>query len=649
MVLILISALLALAHHSYPLQGFDCGHQYKSYKTYDGEKVQACPDIDDWYPEVTPVLSQVIRSSDKNTIVVHECQVRLTRIAQFCGQFESFGYGVPQQTQTDEYKLMPVEDCRKLVDTGVMTYRFNEDDSISFPTFGKGHFSRDIIIRGNRTDNGKCRGEEFSEDDFHFTHHTLRDVIEGKVIKHKVPYNRKTNKVQLNGAQFPVSQRYAYQRSTVVWDNPTEGCEDNVFQLFDGLGQHYQPTADSDERGVEVPSMLLVQNSQHTFGLEIGEVTRICHSDVFMTNLQDVFVVYNTTELNHGLYWKMLNVQKEGGKVDELQNLKSLMTRNYVKETKQFGNAVKQISNDICETKRDVNENTLALMRLNEDEGVMSAFGFGFKAVRRGSAFHIYKCRETEVTYRHIRNTTRDMPISFINSEGIRQNGFLNTVTRHIENSTIYYPENSSLSTMWDFQDNVYKCKTPTGLIDCQTPSLLSTNFDRIKEALQQKNDTIVFSGKIDDITEEKNNSQNQKQFADDVALEERIASKTYKIGQEIISKCVRNIFNTIGMPNFQSEVSNAMDNTNAIGLIPYIVGGIFFFFFFIHALIKLGYLYHNSEHKFWNFRNMWFAVFQPSRLTSTDEQKLGNENDCSLQQIKVDMVRHGYNFEAEK
>ena len=73
----------------------------------------------------------------------------------------------------------------------------------------------------------------------------------------------------------------------------------------------------------------------------------------------NAYVTYNSSLVNNGLFWKIPNVEVEGGIVDELQNLQSLLTRNYVTERKQYADALKSITSELCETRRKVNLNNL--------------------------------------------------------------------------------------------------------------------------------------------------------------------------------------------------------------------------------------------------------------------------------------------------
>ena len=62
---------------------------------------------------------------------------------------------------------------------------------------------------------------------------------------------------------------------------------------------------------------------------------------------------------NNNFDFFIFNVEVEGGIVDELQNLQSLLTRNYVTERKQYADALKSITSELCETRRKVNLNNL--------------------------------------------------------------------------------------------------------------------------------------------------------------------------------------------------------------------------------------------------------------------------------------------------
>ena len=284
-------------------------------------------------------------------------------------------------------------------------------------------------------------------------------------------------------------------------------------------------------------------------------------------------------------------------------------------------------------------------MRISEDEGVKSAFGFGYKALRRGTVFHIFQCRETEVTYRHLANETRDMPITFYDSEGIRREGFLDTVTRQIKNSTImYHTFSNSLPTTWDTQEGSYKCRSRTGLVDCGTPALLSVNVEKIKDALKQKRDTIVYSGTLDDIPEEilRTQREYEKDFRMDVEYNNNVETKGYILGQQILEKNASNVFRAFGMPNFQQEVTQAMDNTGIIGILPTIIGTITGVFCVLFAICKLCYLYRDPNYNFWNIRNMFLIIFVPSKLYSAQEEQIAEENEISLKKIKIDLKRSG-------
>lgn len=646
MVIIIFALAVSLSRPTQSLQGYDCGHQHGSYKPYSAENVEACPALDDWDPVVKPVEAQVIRSSKQDTLEAYECQLRVTNIAEYCGRLESAAYGAPVELETKAFKLMDPADCKLLNEKNVMTFRYGDNKVEKFYTFGKGSFSRQIMTRGNRTNTGDCRAEDFTEGDRHFPHHTLRTIIEGKVIKKKIKFNRKYRLVTINEKEIEVDQQYSYQRSTIIWNSPEDSCKLGMHSLFEGYGSLYEGNKVYDH-----PSMVLVQNSEQTFGLQLGEVTNLCGSDVFKTNIQDLYVTVNETkQLNSGLYWYISKLQYQKAKVDELQNLKSMMTRNFITYSRVFSDAVKDIILEICETSRQISLNSLSLMRISENEGVRTAFGFGFNAIRRGSVFHIYPCRETEVSYRHLPNDTKDIPISFVDSQGFRRDGFLDTSTRHIKNSTIFYKSSSSsLPVTWDFQDGEYKCKTETGLIDCGAPKILPVFYDGVTEALKQKEDTLVFHGNLDDIPEEERLALEMKvtEFREDVEMDGIIRSKQYTFAREIFQKKYDSMFGTLGMPDFQNTVNEAVQNTNLISTMPTYIGMAGLTILTLFALCRLWSLYKDPKVEFWNLRNMFYVVIYPSKLYSEEETTLVSDNKTELDQIIVEMNRNGFNIRS--
>ena len=105
--------------------------------------------------------------------------------------------------------------------------RYGENQDKTFPTGGIGRFSSELVIKGERDENGWCKGDAFVAGGFRFNRNVLRVQIIGEVKKHKVPFNRKKKTLTINGNSIKARQRYSYQKATVVWSDPVDGCNNS--------------------------------------------------------------------------------------------------------------------------------------------------------------------------------------------------------------------------------------------------------------------------------------------------------------------------------------------------------------------------------------------------------------------------------------
>ena len=642
MVVFITTLLMVVFIPLNALEGFDCGHQYKEYKTFDASHVEKCPDFEDWFPIIEPKHVQILRSTRIDEIEVRECRILVTQIADYCGSTNSEGVGVSIEVKTNSWTKMLPQDCKKLDDEEIMTYRFGDDKNITWDTHGKGRFSREILERGDSDEHGNCIGEDFTIGNHHFNNHVLRTIVFGQVIKHKVRFNANYQQVEINGERIPVKERYSYQRSTIIWDDPEKTCSTNIFELYKGAAQLYK----SDDPTIS--SMLLVEDfaDQSIFGLEIKDQVHICKHEVYKTNIQDVYITMNETFLNSGLYWEITEVTEAGSQVDEVQNLKALLTKNFVTYGVAFSEALKAMFISICENLREITMANLLLMRISEDEGLVASFGQGYNAVRRGAGFHVYPCRKVEVTYRHILNDTRDVPIYFEDSLGRQREGYLDIVTGKIKNTTIFYETSETLPVGWDFGGGSFKCKSGT-LSECESPAMLPVDFGVVKEALDQKQQTIAVDGHLDS-TKIQNNEDNKKDNLEKVQLqmiadrENDIKIQQKKQGLQIQRKDYQHVFETFGMPGFQEEVTHIRENTGFIHSIILGMGVGSVVSFIIFAFAKGFFLYMDPTVNF-THKNLFYAIFKPDKIYGEQERLLALKNENRFQELKLKIKQNGY------
>ena len=622
------------------MTGYDCSYQYKGVQTYSASEVEACPDYEDWLPNFIPSQTQVLRSTARDEVEVEECDVLVTRIVEFCGEFHSIVYGVGHEVETNSHHKMLKEDCQHLVDTEQMVFRYGINKNETFETNGLGGFSWEFTEYGDSDEGGNCVGAAFTVGDQHFHQHVMRTVIVGQVKKRKYQYNIDTREVQIDKkTRIPVGQKYSYHgRSTMVWRDPKIECQDGIYELYNGFGQLYK----SNDSSI-APSMMLVEDFQDgsIFGVELRDPTRICGHEVYSTNMLDIYVTVNETHFNNGLYWQVKNPKKEdddGSLVDPLENVKALLTRNYIVFSRAFSDALKAISNAICETKRMINKNFLVMMRLNEEEGLLGAFGKGYSAVRKGSVFHVWACTEVDVVYRHLEKDTKDIPISYKNSYNQWQDGYLDAVTEKIKNTTTFLKTAKNLPIGWNFQ-GTWKCKAGNAVI-CAAPALLPVDFNVVKDALKQRRGDIVSDGGLDNVTEKpktNNAIEEQKEFEALADNNDKVKSRKVKLGQQLQDHDYSHIFESAGMPVFQARVNDATENTGAIGLIPTILGVIGVGIFACLAIYRVWYLKRKSNHSF-TCNNVVSAVFFPSHLYHKHVGDKAEKNHKKCEEIALNM-----------
>ena len=638
MVLLDFALVVLASHHAMTMTGYDCSYQYKDTRTVSASDVEPCPSYQSWFPQIQPVQTQILRSTEHDQIEVEQCEILVTKVVDFCGKFNSIVYGASYEAETNEHHKMSHEDCRHLVATREMVFRYGDNKNETWHTFGIGGFSREFVTEGDRDEAGNCVGGDFSLGKKHFHQHVLRVQVVGEVKKFKVPYNRRKKAVTINGISQSVVHKYSYNGpSTIIWNDPEDECHDGqdaIYELYRGDGQMFH----SNDSGF-APSMMLVKNFQQgsIFGLEVLGEDYLCGHEVYRTNLADIYVSVNESFFNSGLYWEIPNVistKKDGSQVDALQNVQALLTRNFVAFGEAFSTAIQTIGEAICETKRQISKNSLMMMRLDEDEGILGAFGMGYNSVRRGGVFHVYGCQEIPVVYRPLAVDTKDIPISYEDSMGETQEGYLDVVTRKIKNSTVPQKTSLDMPIGWDFQ-GTYRCKAGD-LVKCDPPKVLPVDFEVLRQELKQRKGDLVLSGSIDNIPEKPKEDDKQRQvdFETIVQHENNIRTKQATLAQEIHEHQYRRVFRSFGMPVFQKKVNNAVDNTGVIGTIVKVLGGLGIGTFLLVALYRVGFLWWSSDHDC-TFTNILLAIFLPSKLYTSRVREQVELNTDKLEELK--------------
>ena len=170
--IIIFYALILLRVSIVALFGYDCGKQYLSTKKYSAVDVEPCPEINGWYEDPIPVELQLVRVPKKETFVATICDVKVTRIVQYCGELDSIVYGTPIILEKNKPFRMSKYNCERLVNNKEMNY-----EGYSWPVSDL-EFTKDLVIRGSRdAETGSCTASEpFEKNNKHFKHHVMREV-----------------------------------------------------------------------------------------------------------------------------------------------------------------------------------------------------------------------------------------------------------------------------------------------------------------------------------------------------------------------------------------------------------------------------------------------------------------------------------------
>ena len=277
------------------------------------------------------------------------------------------------------------------------------------------------------------------------------------------------------------------------------------------------------------------------------------------------------------------------------------------------------------------------MMRLDEDEGLLGAMGYGYNAVRRGSVFHVYKCTKIQVNYRHQLEDTKDIPVTYEDSMGVEQHGYLDVVTRKLKNSSIVLKSSKEMPLGWNF-DGQYMCKAGD-LVPCSPPELLPVDFGVVRDALKQRNGDVVLDGSLEyfpEISNKDNNQDKEKQKVLDVEYivqhDNNVKSQKAKIAQEIQNHDYRHLFGDIGMPKLQKEVNEAADNTGFIGRLPKIIGYISAAILILVAIYRVIFLWYSELP--WSVSNIFWAIFLPSTIYTQQVREQMNQTRDRLKYL---------------
>ena len=314
------------------LIGYDCGKQYKGTKAYSLTEVEQCPEIPGWFQDPIPVELQLIRIPKKETLKTTVCELRKTKIVQYCGKLDSLIYGVPIILEKDKPYAMSKLDCEQLVKNKQFSY--GGETWYTDAT----QFSKDIMVKGFRNEEtGSCTADSFRSHGKYFDHHVMRDIITVNIVEESHQFNYEEKAVKFNHQVVPLDEEfYDDSTRTIIWENPFQTCQfgSNFRLAFEGKGMLYRPT------NTNLLDMVLVHHvgTSQTFGIEIKSQDSKCGHTMYSTQLEHVKITLNLTEYNGGeTAWRVTNLPRTRLEdVDPVQNLKSLVGYNYVSQVSIF-------------------------------------------------------------------------------------------------------------------------------------------------------------------------------------------------------------------------------------------------------------------------------------------------------------------------
>ena len=593
--------------HTDSLIGYDCTNEPEEMLRYSAVDVDVCPeDIHGWYEEPERVELQVIRSPEEAKMKLSKCQVLVDTYAHYCGNVDSIQYGGPIVLGEDEPYMMHHEDCYNLIRYGVMTYKEE-----TFQTNGNNYFTKDLTVKGSSDpEAGTCtHSAAFTSHDQDFTHSILRNVIKVSLIEDaEVTYNFLDQEVVLDNKPVPVTNEHvSTTEATYYWSNPIRDCDagENMREGFYGVGNLYRPTNPS------LPQMLLINidSSKQTFGLELRSQRNECGFTLYNTQLDEVMVSINLT--NDGNNWRVPGLTKETLEdVDPVENLESLVTYNFVVLTNDVSYALADLTHRSCTNKREATLTDLALMRINEEQGIFKVFGRGVNGFIRGADLYLYSCEERNYEYRKTTKNYQDTPVLYT-KDGQTHEGFLDAVSWKFKKTSIELPTYDFLPVFYDLQGE-YRCKINDDLIPCGQPLVMGLEFADVQSALDQEDRRIGYDGGFQD-------REHRDQYRSIVDAQSDLEANTYRWGKAVYKprKVEKdNPLDIFNIPDIWNTIWNAAFNG---GILSYVVKGCFILgslvtaYFMITRCVRLrGSKSEEFKKNYWNY---WNAVANPHQF----------------------------------
>ena len=153
-------------------------------------------------------------------------------------------------------------------------------------------FSTEVGLHGTaRLSDGTCwTAQQFSLKGVHYPSNWLMATIKGRVTQTKVQFDPAINVMTLEGREVSlVKGQYEGQLSTYLWELRHPTCSATVEQVYKGVATVLTP------RNPRMKKQVIVKNSEKgvTFALEMAKERSVCGSQMFQSQLSNIFVSVN--------------------------------------------------------------------------------------------------------------------------------------------------------------------------------------------------------------------------------------------------------------------------------------------------------------------------------------------------------------------
>lgn len=388
------------------LLGYDCAGPNLNITTISLNNVGECNAPLD-VPTSRETYIQLLQLSDFSHSEVVQCRIEIDRTIYYCGM--SSHISIVHNGRQNYLHELDEQGCRKLQETGILQL---SPSSVLIGIRKNSTTSRAITLGGTLTNNGECRGTQYSDAFGSWDGVVIQATVKIVITNYRADVNLINNKILLqSGTQCALSDGTCMdvEGNSAFWTTePTDSCQFNRYDvLFEGIATKYQNPDSADNN----PDVFSLTTHETTFALAAKSEKHLCGYTLIRTEHPKLFIL-ETQKGKTFAAKKQISVNNLD--IFSYMNSKFIYVEKHIRT--QLQNLYRDVVIQRCNLERQVIQNALNTASMFPEKFAKTIMkNHGYMAVVLGEVAHIIKCTPVDCSVRRTTECYNELPVTHQN------------------------------------------------------------------------------------------------------------------------------------------------------------------------------------------------------------------------------------------